>query len=154
MMNRPSIQPGADAGLEVRLRTMRILWAVFLVTIGLYALIPFFVLGSRSAAAEVGDDPTLLAAFAVLAFMAVAASFVLKRHFYGHAVERGEPARLQTGFILALVFCEFPALLGLVGLFVTLNRYAYALLALGALGLLLHFPRRDQLAAAYGEKQW
>jgi hypothetical protein len=153
MMNRPSNQPGADTGLEVRLRTMLILWAVFLVTIGLYALIPFFVLGSGGAA-EGADDSTLLAAFAALAFMAVAASFVLKRHFYGHAVERGEPARLQTGFILALVFCEFPALLGLVGLFVTRNRYAYALLALGALGLLLHFPRRDQLAAAYGKGLW
>ena len=40
-----------------------------------------------------------------------------------------------------------------MGLFVTHNRYAYALLALGALGQLLHFPRRDQLTAAY-RKGW
>ena len=153
MMNRPSNQPGADTGLEVRLRTMLILWAVFLVTIGLYALIPFFVLGSGGAA-EGADDSTLLAAFAALAFMAVAASFVLKRHFHGHAVEQGSSDKFQVGFIAAEAFCEFAVLLGLVGLFVTLNKYAYALFALGALGQLLHFPSRDQLAATYKKGLW
>jgi len=36
-----------------------------------------------------------------------------------------------------------------VGLFVTWNIYAYALFALGALGIALHFPRRDDVAATY-----
>jgi hypothetical protein len=56
---------------------------------------------------------------------------------------------LQQGLILAFVFCEVAALFGLMGLFVTGNRYAYALLALGALAIALHFPRRGQLLAAY-----
>jgi F0F1-type ATP synthase membrane subunit c/vacuolar-type H+-ATPase subunit K len=154
MMNRPSNQPGQDAGLEARLRTMRILWVVFLISIGLYALVPVFALEGRDAAAEGTDNPTLLAAFAVMSFLAVAASFVLKRHFYSHAAEQSSPAKFQTGFVVAEVFCEFAVLLGLVGLFVTLNRYAYALFVLGALGQLLHFPRRDQLAAAYGKGLW
>jgi len=38
MMNRPPSQPGTDAGLEARLRTLRILWAAFLVNIGVFAL--------------------------------------------------------------------------------------------------------------------
>jgi F0F1-type ATP synthase membrane subunit c/vacuolar-type H+-ATPase subunit K len=152
MMNRPANQSGANAELELRLRTLRILWGAFLTTIGLYALITVFALPSREALKVGGDTPTLLAAFAVMGFMSVAASFVLKRHFYGHAVERGEPARFQIGFIFALAFCEFSALLGLVGLFVTHNSYAYALFVLGALGQLLHFPRREQLAAAYRKR--
>jgi F0F1-type ATP synthase membrane subunit c/vacuolar-type H+-ATPase subunit K len=149
MMNNPSNQSGQDAGLEVRLRTMRILWAAFLITIGLYALVTVFAAPWKNAAEEGRDNPTLLAAFAVMGFLSVAASFVLKRHFYAHAAEQSSPAKFQTGFIVAEVFCEFAVLLGLVGLFVTLNRYAYALFVLGALGQLLHFPRRDQLAAAY-----
>jgi hypothetical protein len=149
MMNRPANQSGADAELELRLRTLRILWGALLTTIGLYALITVFALPSGDALEEGRDNPTLLVAFAVIGFMSVAASFILKRHFYGHAVERGEPAQFQIGFIFALVFCEVSALLGLMGLFITHNSYAYALLALGAVGIALHFPRRDQLAATY-----
>jgi F0F1-type ATP synthase membrane subunit c/vacuolar-type H+-ATPase subunit K len=154
MMNRPSNRPKQDAGLDVRLRTLRILWGAFLTTIGLYVLVTVFAVPWKDAAEEGRDNQTLLVAFAVMGFLSVAASFALKRHFYSHAAERREPARFQTGFILALVFCEFAVLLGLVGLFVTLNRYAYALFVLGALGQLLHFPRRDQLAAAYGKGLW
>jgi F0F1-type ATP synthase membrane subunit c/vacuolar-type H+-ATPase subunit K len=153
MMNQPAKQSGADAGLEARLRVLRILWGALFASIGIYALVALFVLRGRDAAAEGADNPTLLAAFAVMGFMAVAASFVLKRHFYAHAAERADPALFQTGFIFALAFCEMAALLGMVGLLVTLNRNAYALFALGALGQLLHFPRRDQLAAAY-RKGW
>jgi F0F1-type ATP synthase membrane subunit c/vacuolar-type H+-ATPase subunit K len=152
MMNRPANQSEADAELELRLRTLRILWGAFLTTIGLYALVTVFALPSRDALEEGRDNPTLLVAFAVMGFMSVAASFVLKRHFYGHAVERGEPARFQIGFIFALAFCEASALLGLLGLFITHNSYAYGLLALGALGQLLHFPRRNELAAAYRKR--
>lgn len=149
MMQQPTGRRGRGAGFEVRLRTLRILWAAFLATIGLYVLVMRFTAGSRDAAEEGAGNPTLLAAFAALALASVAASFVLKRVFYARAAERGEPAQFQTGFIIALALCESAALFGMVGLFVTLNRYAYALLALGALGQLLHFPRRDQLAAVY-----
>lgn len=154
MMNRPSNRSGQGAGLDFRLRTLRILWGAFLSTIVLYVLITVFVAPWKDAAEEGGDNPTLLLAFAVMGFMAVAASFVLKRHFYGHAVEQTNPDKFQIGFIFALAFCEASALLGLMGLFITHNRYAYALLTLGALGQLLHFPRRDQLAAAYGKRLW
>ena len=154
MMNQPSKQPGADAGLEARLRVMRILWGAFLMTIVLYVLVSVFAVPWQNAGEEGRDDPTLLLAFAVSGFMFVAASFVLKRHFYGHAVEESDPAKFQTGFIIAEALCEAAALLGLVGLFVTLNKYAYALFALGALGQLLHFPGRDQLAATYKKGLW
>jgi hypothetical protein len=123
MMNQPTNQPGQDMGLEARLRTLRILWGAFLMTIVLYVLITVFVVPWKNAAEEGRDNPTLLLAFAVMGFLAVAASFVLKRHFYGHAFEQTNPDKFQIGFIIALAFCEFSALLGLVGLFVTLNKY-------------------------------
>jgi hypothetical protein len=154
MMNQPTNQPGQDAGLEFRLRTMRILWGAFLMTIVLYVLITIFAVPWKDAGEAGRDNPTLLLALAVLSFMSVAASFVLKRHFYGHAVEESNPAKFQIGFIIAEAFCEIAALLGLMALFVTLNKYAYALFALGALGQLLHFPSRDQLAATYKKGLW
>lgn len=149
MMNRQSNQPGANAALEARLRVMRILWGAFLMSIVVYVLVTVFAAPWKDAGEEGRDDPTLLSAFAVIGFLLVAASFVLKRHFYGHATGQGSPDKFQIGFIVAEAFCEFAVLLGMVGLFVTANKYAYALFVLGALGQLLHFPRRDELAAAY-----
>jgi hypothetical protein len=154
MMNQPRNHPAADAALDARLRVMRILWVAFLLTVVVYVIITVFAVPLKDAAEEGRDNPTLLLAFAVMGLMSVAASFVLKRHFYGHAVEQTNPDKFQIGFIVALAFCEFSPLLGLVGLFVTHNRYAYALFVLGALGQLLHFPTRDQLAATYKKGLW
>ncbi len=135
-----SNRPDDEAGPEVRLRTLRILWAVFLVNVGL-----MFV-ASRLARpeTEVEGVPPLLYALAAVALVSVAASFALKASFYRRVAERRDPARMQTGFVLTLVLCEVSALLGVLGVFTTRCDYSYALFALGALGMLLHFPRRGQ----------
>jgi len=141
MTNRPAGDPGA----EVRLRTLRILWAVFLANVGMMAVVSHFARPEM----EVEGVPPLLYALAAAALSTVAASFIVKASFYGRAAVRQEPAQLQTGFIVALALCEAAVLLGFVGLFTTGCDYAYALFALGALGMALHFPRREQVFAAY-----
>jgi hypothetical protein len=150
MMNRPAADAGPDSGPNARLRTLRILWVVFLINIGLFVLICRVAAPTYDETA-VGDGglPTLLLALFALGFSAVAASFFVKPGFYRRAAERQEPAQLQTGFVLALVLCETAALFGVVGVFVTRSDYAYVLFALGALGQLLHFPRREQVLSAY-----
>ena len=156
MMNQPMNQPAADAGLEIRLRTMRILWAVFLVTIGLYALVTVFARPSQEVLLErrAEDKTALLAALGALGLSLVVASFVVKRIFYRRAAEQQSPPQFQTGFIIAEILCESCVLFGLLGVFITWNDYAYALFLLGALGQLLHFPSRDQLAATYKKGLW
>jgi F0F1-type ATP synthase membrane subunit c/vacuolar-type H+-ATPase subunit K len=146
----------ADAGLEVRLRTLRILWAAFLATTGLYALVAYLAnpMSDAERARIQGEPaptgiPVILVAFFALGVALVVASFVLKRAFAKKAAAEQQPGVFQTGLILAFAFCESATLFGLIGLFVTGNRYADALLAFGALGIALHFPRREQLLAAY-----
>ena len=139
-------QPGGEHGPEARLRTMRILWAAFLMNVGLLALVTCF--GAPDEGGVEGVPP-LLYGLAAAALSAVVASIALKASFFRRAAERREPARMQTGFIVALALCESAALLGMVGVFVTLCDYSYALFALGALGMLLHFPRRDEVFAPY-----
>ena len=146
MMNRP----GEDMGPEARLRTMRILWAVFLVNVGLFVLISRVAAhGADAPEGEVEGVPPLLFALGAAALSAVAASFLLKASVYRRAAERQEPPQAQTGFILALALCESAALFGVVGIFTTRCDYSYALFVLGALGILLHFPRREQGFASY-----
>ena len=155
MMNQPvRNQPAGGAASnpepEVRLRTMRILWVMFLVTISLFVLVTRFARPDDETIAEMdGGNTMLLYVMAALALSSVAASFVLKASLYKRAAERQQPEQLQSGFIVAMVFCEAAVLLGLVGLFITWNDYAYGLFALGALGEALHFPRREQVMSAY-----
>ncbi len=139
-------RPDRDMGADARLRTLRILWAVFLVNVGLMALVSYFGRPETEGAEGV---PPLLYGLAAVALSSVAASFFLKASYYRRAAERQEPAQLQTGFIVALALCEASVLLGLVGLFATGCDYAYGLFALGALGIVLHFPSREQVFASY-----
>jgi F0F1-type ATP synthase membrane subunit c/vacuolar-type H+-ATPase subunit K len=147
---RSSGQAAAAAKPEVALRTMRILWVVFLITVGLFVLVTYFARPSAETVAEVRQaNPAVLLALAALGLSSVVASFIFKAGFYRRAAEQQQPAVLQTGFILALVLCEAAVLMGLVGLFVTWNDYAYGLFALGFVGELLHFPRREPVMSAY-----
>jgi hypothetical protein len=150
MMNQPAAGAGPEAGPEVRLRTMRFLWVIFLITIGLFFLFTRLNRPDDEAVAEMGGgSTTLLFVLAAVALSSVVASFVLKANFYRRAAGQQQPAVLQTGFIVAMVFSESAVILGLIGLFATWNDYAYALFALGALGEALHFPTRGQVFSAY-----
>ena len=145
-----SNRPVKDAGPDTRLRTMRIFWAVFLITIGLFVLMSRLVRTDPRMGAETArDNPTLLYVLAAAALTSVVASFVLKAGFYKRGAERQQPAQVHKGFVLAMVLCEAAVIMGHVGLIVTWNDYAYLLFALGAVGELLHFPSRDQVLSAY-----
>lgn len=151
-MNRPVAGAGPDAGPEIRLRTMRILWVMFLITIGLFFLVTYFARPDAETRAELaaGDSNLMiLLVLAAIALTSVVGSFVLKNTFYKQAAEQQQPAVLQTGFIIAIVMCESAVLLGLVGVFITWNDYAYGLFVLGALGEALHFPRREEVMSVY-----
>lgn len=147
-MNQPAVD--SDAGPEVRLRTMRILWAAFLMAVGLFFLVTRLSRPDDETVAELGGgNPTILLVLGVAALSTVVASFVLKANFYKRAAEQQQPMTLQQGFIIALALCEAAVLLGLVGVFTTWNNYAYLLFVLGGLGEALHFPRRAQVLSAY-----
>ena len=128
---------------------MRILWVAFLICVALFALVTWVTRPS-----ELPDEPgrglhPLLYALAALAVSTVAASFPVKAAFYRRAAEHGQPALTQAGLTVAMALCESAVLFGLVGVFVTRNDAAYLLFALGAVGMLLHYPRREQVEAAF-----
>ena len=135
---------GTESGVEKRLRTQRILWAALFASTLAYAALAY-LLAHPEAEDNLGPAVYLFLGPG-LAF--VAASFWLKRDFYGKAAREQRPELTQTGLILALVLCEAAALLGLLSLLVLGHPYGYLLFAAAAVGFLLHFPRRDPLLAA------
>ena len=142
-------QPPTKASPEIFLRTIRILWGSFLVCVGLFVLVTRLTRPADLPAAAAGGSDPLLYVLGVLALVVVAASFFLKGILYRRGAEQQQPLLVQAGFILAMALCEAGVLMGLVGIFVTRNDTYYLLFALGALGMLLHFPRRAQVEAAY-----
>ncbi len=141
---------GADTGLDARLRAMRIVWAAQLATVGVCVIFSRFARSDKPGSLPEGfkEIAPLLYTLAAMGLAAVVASFVLKSVYYRRAAERQQPAQAQTGFVLALAMCEGCVVFGLMGLFVTWNDYAYLLFALGALGMLLHFPRRGEVLSS------
>ena len=136
-------QPENQTKLDAQYRTLIILWVAFLSSIVMYVVIGLVV--PRPAAAENG---LLALVFSACCTFLVVVSFAVKKKFNTRAVEEQQVRLVNTGFILAAALCEAAALFGLLDLFIAHDRYYLILIAFAFLGLLAHFPRRNDLAAA------
>lgn len=131
--------------IEIRIRTIRTLWFALFVSVGLYFALTFFVQRSENQ-----PNATLFLVLAAVSVTTVAASFIIKTNFLSRAEQQQQVSLVQQGYVVASALTEVPALLGLVDYFTTGNDYYYVFFIISALGMLLHFPRRDHvLNAAY-----
>lgn len=87
--------------------------------------------------------PLLLVSLIALFF-----SFLLRKRFFIRAANEQRPDMIQTGIIIGFALCEVAAIFGLLAIFLTGSALSYLILAIGAAGILLHFPRREQLLGA------
>ena len=118
-----------------------------LVSVFFYEGVDYFL---RSAGTyEIADDRgTLLLVLAFAALSAVAASFFVKNGLLLKATREQRRETAQVAYVVAFALSESAALLGFVALLITNSTYSYLLFALGVVGILLHKPRLDHLAAA------
>ena len=137
-----SNQNELEAKIEIRLRTMRILWIALFISIVLYYGFTLFNKGN--------DAPNTLVSFGLAAagMFLVILSFPIRRRFLTQSVETQSMELVQKGYIVALAVCEAAALLGLLDHFVTGNRYYYLLFIAAAAADSLHFPQRRHLQEA------
>ncbi len=129
--------------VEAQHRTMLILWFAFLMTIVMYFFITFVI-----ARLEGESNRVLTIVFSAMSAFAVGVSFPVKKKFFARAIEGQQVRLVNTGFIVAAALCEVSALLGLVDFLLGVDPYYFLLIGLAFLGLLLHFPRRNDLEAA------
>ena len=133
-----NLQPQEQANnVEVRIRTIRILWIALFLSVGSYYL--FTKLSTRP---ENPPNNTLFLVLLAMALSTTLLSFLLKSMLLKRATERQQVQLVQQAYIVALALCEVSALLGLFDFFVTANPYYYSLFILAACAQLLHFPRR------------
>jgi hypothetical protein len=89
-------------------------------------------------------------ALLMIGLMMIVISLVVRQRMVQIAIEKSSPVALQRAHIIGLALCESPALFGLFDHFTTGSNISWFLLAAAALGLvLLHFPRKEQVRAAF-----
>ncbi len=130
--------------IELRIRTMRIVWVGMVASIGVYYLFTVF----RGRPENVDPNPTVSLALLVGAAMAAGVSFLIKSKLLAQAVEKQQVAMVQQAYVVAWGITEVGALLGVMDFFLTGNRYYYAPLMIAAFVQLLHFPRREPVINA------
>lgn len=139
-MNDPS---SIERAVSARYKLLLIVWAAQMMALLLFFLFALFIFERR----EEGDN-LMFWVLSPLSLMLVAASFVIKQKLFAQAVENQSVAQVQQGLIVAFALCETAGLFGLVLRAATGTSYFYLPFAVAALGLLLHFPRREALMAA------
>lgn len=138
-----------DRKLEDRYRIMIVLWAAIT-----GSCVLLFVLTKLVApqSAVNGNSDAVTLALLVMSFTMFGLSFVLKKKTLEQAFHRQSIAGVQTALIIALALCEAICLFGLAAFFALHSPYYYAFFIIGAIGLLLHFPRRSHLYDASHRK--
>ena len=95
-----------------------------------------------------GENPMIIIVFAVLGLSTFLISFVLRKKFLAQAVSEQKPALVQTALVIGCALCEAATLFGLVLAFAFNYQFFFLWFALVILGIILHFPKRDNLIAA------
>jgi magnesium-transporting ATPase (P-type) len=140
----PANQNDSPANIEVRIRTMRTLWFALLLSIGSYY--GFTLVAARREGLE--PNPSLSITLICVAMVMVLVAFVIKSKLLSKALEQQNTGMVQQAYVVAWAINEVAALLGLMDFFLTNDRYYFVLLIIAALGLLLHFPRREHVVNA------
>jgi hypothetical protein len=140
----PANQNDPQTDIELRIRTMRTLWFVLLGTIGIYY--GFTLVAERREGLEA--NPSLSLTLICVAMVMVSVAFVIKSKLLSKALEQQNTGMVQQAYVVTWAINEVAALLGLMDFFLTNDRYYFVLLIIAALGLLLHFPRREHVVNA------
>jgi hypothetical protein len=139
-MNTQPIDPkSAQMTIEQRMRTVRILWLALLASIPAYFMVT--IIAGRPEDVERND--TLSLALVVAGVAAVLVSFLIKKKLLDQAIAQQQVQNVQQAYIVAWAICEMSALLGLFDFFRTSHPHYYVPFVIAALGVLLHYPRRE-----------
>jgi hypothetical protein len=109
----------------------------------------FFLRGTETKNIEATEANIFLGPLLLVSLISLFFSFLLRKRFFVRAANEQRADMIQTGVIIGFALCEAAAILGLVAIFLTGNALSFVILAVAATGILLHFPRREQLLGAY-----
>ncbi len=141
-----------NPSVEQQYRVLSVIWFILLFSQAMFLVVVFItrpeVFSFDFSKPFLGENPPIIIAFAILAIVNLILSFVVEKRAVAQAIADQRPQYIQTGLIVACALCEADSLLGLVLAFAFSYQYFFVWFALGILGIILHFPKRDHLIAA------
>ncbi len=137
---------------EFQYRTSMVLWSAFLIAQSTFFLILYTtkpeLFKFDFSQPFLGANFVVVAIFGLIAIMNLFISLFLRFQAVQNAIDEQQPKLLQTGLIVGCAFCESISILGLV-LGVAFNYpYFFAWFFLGTIGMLFHFPKRQNFRDA------
>ena len=146
----------SNQNIEPLYRTNVILWAAFLMSQFLFLVVIFFakkeLFNFDFTKSPLGKEPIVVLIIGFIALFNFGLSFYMKLQMTQEAINSQKPAGIQTAQILAYALCESISIFGLVLAFIFDYPYFFVLFGLAILGILLHFPKRDNFMAAVYKK--
>ncbi|HEX9962469.1 MAG TPA: hypothetical protein VGB00_16155 [Pyrinomonadaceae bacterium] len=148
-------QNSQKMNVEPVYRTMVIVWFALLVSQAMLPVVIYFakpeIFKFDFSKSLLGENALITIVFALLAISLLTLSFVIRRILLNRAVS-GQNAQnvalAGTAMIIGCALCEAISLFGVVLVFAFSYQYFFFWFALGILGTILHFPKRDNLVAA------
>ena len=134
--------------LDTRYRSMLILWFALLMSVVMLFVMTIVVAPASFDRDRDAPTSVILFALAGLGTFLVVLSFVVKRKMLQRSVEKQDVMLVQQALIVACAMCEVSALFGVLERFAIGSGDHYLLFLVSAIGIALHFPKRDQLLAA------
>ena len=125
---------------EARRRGLVIIWGAQLMSLALFLLVTRLV---EIPAREGEDNSVLLLVLGLMAATAFGLSFPVRGKLLAQSAVQLRPDLATTAYVVAFALCESCAIFGLVAYFVTGAAESLYFFIPAALGLLLHFPRRE-----------
>ncbi len=146
-----------DKPIQVEYKTLVVIWFALLVSQFLFLVLVFFVRPELvvfdTSSPLLAGQPLITLVFAALALVFFILSIVMSRQHILRAVQDQDAGCVQTGLVLGCALSEVPSLFGLILAFAFDHPYFYLWIALGAFGVLLHFPRKGNLEAANSKRK-
>ena len=97
-------------------------------------------------------NPKLTLLLNTVGVIPVAASFLIKQILLNKAVNAQQVQQVHSAYIVSWALCEVSGLLALLDYRITGSKYYYVGFAIGEIGLLLHFPRKQHLVDASSQR--
>lgn len=99
-----------------------------------------------------GDNVLITSIFAIISVYILLSSFVLSKRSISKAIEKQDVGLLQTAMIFALALTESVSMFGIILAFVFNYQYFFIWFAVGILGMIFHFPKRENIHLATFKK--
>ena len=141
-----------NSNAEQSYKTLLIIWAALLFSQFMFVVVIWFakpeLFKFDFSQPLLGDNAVIVGLFAMLSVSDIVISLILRKKTLERSVAEQSIPLVQTAMIIGCALCEAISLFGVLLAFLFGYQYFFLFSILGVIGILPHFPRREDVHAA------